>query len=488
MISRWIIVSLILAGTVGCVVDIGAPPKGPRIRVVSDIARTDTIDAEPSARMVIEVSESGARLTHSVTVIIGGLQFPAGIPGLQMVPIDTSRTRFFTITETTTDGNVPFFVKFGRRAGRAGIIVTVPDLQFRDTLWFTVLPGAPAQIAVKPSDTALVVGASYTQAADVLDRGGNPLNLKPLFASSDAALTVSPTGIVQANAIARARVDVSYAAPIGILRDTAMVSVVPDGRIAQGIATGGTSVTSAIGLRRLDGSLIKSFPTPHSPFQTAWSSDGLRIYYVGGSTNPNVATTWRLFALTVADGTIREIVPDSVSALSGELLDWPAPSHDDTWLYFSAIQPGTGTSIWRIHLDGSGAQQIVPATRSPHSPSPSPDGNRLAYVEGNDVKVLELVTGSVVTIPGTGADEVRWSPTGDRLATKGGAGIYVVNPDGSGIRQVVPGNPYWRGLEWSPDGRWIVARIDGVPSIIDWNTGLVLPTPLFGAGLGWAPK
>jgi Tol biopolymer transport system component len=106
----------------------------------------------------------------------------------------------------------------------------------------------------------------------------------------------------------------------------------------------------------------------------------------------------------------------------------------------------------------------------------------------NDIKVLDLQSGSTLTISGSGADEIRWSPTADRIATKGGAGLYVVNADGSGLTQLVE-NPYsFTGLDWSPDGRWIVANLNTTPTVLDTVTGLQLPLVFHGEGLSWSPR
>ena len=440
--------------------------------------------------MIVRVTQSGAQLQHDVSIMIAGVLLPDVTQGLEMTPIDTSLKVSGSITSVTSS-DVAFFVKFGKRVGSARIIITVSELQLTDTLWFTVKPGAPNHIRLKPADTAAVVGGTFTQDASIVDRSGNELAGRATFAATDAAITVSPTGSVRANTIGRTGISVTYAAPTGTLRDTAMVSVVPSGSIAQGIPAPGASVTSSIAIRRPDGSLIKGFSTPFSPFQTSWSPDGGRVYCVGASTDPTKPATYGLFALTVSDGSMRQIVPDSISALRGRLLDWPAPSRDDAWLYFSANELGVGPSVWRIHLDGTGAEQLVgpppPNTgEGPRSPSPSPDGTRIAYVYANDVKILNLTTRSTTSIHGTGADEVRWAPSGERLATRGGAGLYVVNSDGSGMRQIMPSLSFERGLEWSPDGRWVVVKTGSVATIVDPDTGLLLPTPLNGAGMAWS--
>jgi hypothetical protein len=493
MNSRWLLV-LPLVIALGCVVDIGGPPKGGRIRVVKDISRADTIDAEPPARMVIEVTGSDGHLDHDVVVNVAGLPSPLDPQQLGMLPMDTLRTQLGTLS-LTTNRQTSFLVKYGHLSGPGRILITVPELELADSVSFTVMPGDPAFIRLKPGDTAVIAGSSYTQDAIVIDRGGDDLGLRPTFSSSNPAVTVAPTGKVDGSAVGRAGILVRYSAPSGFLQETAMVSVVPPGEIAQAISAPGTTVTSAIGVRRTDGTMIKSYPTPQAPFEAIWSPDAAKVYYAGTDQQVN---TQRLYSLNIADGAIQAIVPDAVSGLSGRFLAWPAPSRDGVWIYFTAQEPGSFSSVWRIHPDGTGAEKLVGDAPPPgdfrfrNCPTPSPDGTRLAYTEksvnANDVDVLDLLTRTVTVIPGTGADEVRWSPTGNRLATRGGAGLYVVNPDGSGLRQIAGPISYFGGLDWSPDGAFIVVKMDSKPNIVDPDKGLFLPVPLDGSGLAWSSK
>lgn len=493
MNSRWLLPLLSLVTALGCVVDIGGPPKGAAIRVVRDISRADTIDAEPTARMVIEVTGSNGHLDHDVVVKVAGLPSPADPEELGMLPMDTLRTQLGSIA-LTTSRQTSFLVKFGRRAGPAALRISVPELELADSISFTVLPGDPAFIRLEPGDTAVMVGNSYSQDASIIDRGGNDLGLHATFSSSSPSVTVSPTGKVDGSAVGRAGIAVRYVAPSGLLQETAMVSVVPPGEIAQAISAPGATVTSAIGIRRTDGTSVKSYPTPQAPFEPTWSADGTKVYYVGTDQQSN---SQRIYSLNIADGAIQAIVPDTVSALSGRFLAWPAPSRDGVWIYFIAQEPGNFSSVWRIHPDGTGAEKLVgdapPAGdfQFRNCPTPSPDGTRLAYTEksvANDVDVLDLTTRAVTVITGTGADEVRWSPSGNRLATRGGAGLYVVNPDGSGLRQIAGPISYFSGLDWSPDGSFIVVKMDSKPNIVDPDKGLFLPVPLDGSGLAWSPK
>ncbi|HJQ52440.1 MAG TPA: hypothetical protein VJ825_01240 [Gemmatimonadaceae bacterium] len=462
--------------------------------MVRDISRADTIDAEPSARMVIEVTGPDGRLNHNVVVNVAGIPSPADPEQLGMLAMDTLGTQLGSIA-LTTSRQTSFRVKFGRRAGPAAIRITVPELELADSISFTVMPGDPAFIRLEPGDTAVMIGNSFTQDAIIIDRGGNDLGLHATFSSSSPAVTVASTGKVDGSAVGRAGIAVRYVAPSGLLQETAMVSVVPRGEIAQAISAPGATVTSAIGIRRTDGTMVRSYPTPQAPFEPIWSADATKIYYAGTDQQTN---SQRLYSLNIADGAIQPIVPDTVSALNGRFLAWPAASRDGMWIYFTAQEPGNFSSVWRIHPDGTGAEKLVGDAPPPgdfrfrNCPTPSPDGTRLAYTEksvtANDVDVLDLTTRAVTVITGTGADEVRWSPTGNRLATRGGAGLYVVNPDGSGLREIAGPISYFGGLDWSPDGAFISVKMDSKPNIVDPDNGLFLPVPLDGSGLAWSPK
>ena len=80
----------------------------------------------------------------------------------------------------------------------------------------------------------------------------------------------------------------------------------------------------------------------------------------------------------------------------------------------------------------------------------------------------------------------RWSPSGEWIAYLrspgfGAATIRLVRPDGSEDHQLLlDGRAYGlSGLDWSPDGAWLIAQGDGLLELIDASSGAPLP-------LGWS--
>jgi hypothetical protein len=110
-------VCLALATTAACVVDIGAPNRVPRISIISDISRTDTINAGPSKPIVIEISDSTCSLQNAVAVNITGTPTPTPEGDFGMFVMDQNGGPGGA-ANLMSSGKTTFQVFFGRRGLR----------------------------------------------------------------------------------------------------------------------------------------------------------------------------------------------------------------------------------------------------------------------------------------------------------------------------------------------------------------------------------
>jgi TolB protein len=123
---------------------------------------------------------------------------------------------------------------------------------------------------------------------------------------------------------------------------------------------------------------------------------------------------------------------------------------------------GEAGGVFVMNLDGSNQRLVAEGNAS--DPSWSPDGSKIVYSlntpeDGRtSLAILDLGTGAVTQpladLPGEQTDPA-WSPDGRWIAfdwyTPAGTGLYVVAPDGSGLRRLADGT----APSWSPDGTWL---------------------------------
>ncbi len=172
-----------------------------------------------------------------------------------------------------------------------------------------------------------------------------------------------------------------------------------------------------------------------------------------------------------ADGAdARALVPDLGLEYS------PAFSADGEWVVFTA-EPEGQADVYRIRPDGTGLEQLTDDPAFDDQGALSPDGRTLAFVSTRargtaDIWLLDLVskTASNLTDHASGNFRPRWSPDGawiaftsDRDAEPGdqpgmwehlqSTGVYVVRPDGTGLRRVTAPGGVAGSPAWSADGR-----------------------------------
>jgi Tol biopolymer transport system component len=383
----------------------------------------------------------------------------------------------FLADSTDASGEAHARIKLGPIAGPARLRVSVPALNRQAFATFTILPGRAFRVIAFPKDTALYVSGAFQSRGAVTDRFGNPRPDPVTYNKVSGSIAVSATGQVTASAISRA----SYEVRAGNVTDTGYLSVVPSGTIAAMRLPVSGSAAELVTLQ-LDGSSLQvlttlTLPTYDDP-NPRWHPDGTRIGYSAG-----VAGASRLFTVTM-NGAVSRLIMSPPADLIAET--WPHYTHDGAYVYFAGASPGANFMVWRVATDGTGAVRISPDSVSnivESRPAPSSDGTRIAYVyvpyappATIRVKYLAGDTTSTWFVYG---NTPRWDPRNDRLAyvAQYGGPISVINGDGTGARVISqPGRAYEeRTFDWSPDGRWIVARGSNVLELIDVTSGLTLP-------------
>jgi len=210
----------------------------------------------------------------------------------------------------------------------------------------------------------------------------------------------------------------------------------------------------------------------HSPafeFDPSWSPEGTQIAY--RSDRGNRSEIW----VMNADGTGQRRLTAGLSpawAPHGSSIAYASPGHDPN-------PPLSGISI--MNADGSG-QQRVPNTDGGEYPSWSPDGKRIAFnsnLSGDHVMYIVNVDGSgLVDLSSVGEGwQVDWSPDGASILFTSHrdhpdnyTDVYVMRPDGSGVRRLTDASAYTPA--WSPDGSHIVFCAPGLYVMRADGTGI----------------
>jgi len=444
--------------------------NGP-IRVIAGGGVTDTITATLPQALIVEVHDSTSKLATGVTVRFKSIiaTSPVNQPTLWVTPISSQTFNVLAVDTTDAQGRARTLVRFGAVVGTAGVEVSVPELGLIDTVSYTVKTGAPARLLVAPVDTSVTTGGTYQLRATMADRFNNPIaGSTPTFAGSN--VTVSSAGQVSApNAIARGRIVVTYRD----LTDTVSVSVVPKLPMV-------LTRSSKVELINADGSGSRTLAT---------TSDG--------SLSPTsvAATTSVVFyqGCPCSDSKLWVVDPGSTPRLllssAGHADAWPRLSPDGAWVYFVRDL----TTLWRVKLDGTGLDSLtsftspfVYGTQKVYSaPTISPDGRSVAIEDGNGVKIVDVATKATRTI-NTTCGYPRYSPDGASFACATLFNtIYVIATDGTGQRVLAnfpngDGPDELSGVDWTPDGKWVLAMPQTGAILVEVSTGTIVPLTALG--------
>jgi TolB protein len=468
------------------------PPTGsgaPELQIVAGAGATDTIAAIRRQPLVVRVVGANGKPLAGRVVLFAPT--PLTAPPSTPPPSSITSTTMAVETvegwapigagETDSDGRVAALVRMGVAAGPAGIVVSVPELGLAATATYTVTPGVARAFTVSPQDTAVYVGATLTLRAGMRDRAGNVRGDAVTYELTSSRATVVGSTL-SATAIGRVRLT----ARSGALSDTIGVSIVPRGTIAAYSRVMTTGHELAVYAFDLDGSNFrKVVPSVigsgyFGEMPPVWSRDGATIFYHDNKSD-HTRALWRV---DVATGASRRLLSPADQFVHEA---WPSRSADGQWVYFNGSAFNEAT-LFRVRTDGTGREQVSASGASQRHPSPSPDGTTVAFSSGGTLTVMNLASKQVTSL-GLTAAAPAWSPLGDLIAYVsasdyyGSGALHVVRPDGTGARAVTTSQGYVGRLDWSPDGKYLVAANNsGSLAVIDVASGEEMPVRLTVAG------
>ena len=152
-----------------------------------------------------------------------------------------------------------------------------------------------------------------------------------------------------------------------------------------------------------------------------------------------------------ADGSERKQLTDFAATSF-----YPSVSPDGNTIYFVSRHKGT-FDIYSMSLNGGDVEQLTNGIGTLYAPELSPNGNRIIFTNhGNGIWVMRADGNN--PHPLTTRDDIdpTWSADGSMIAfasnRSGDRQLYVMNYDGSDIRQITDLNNMGGRSTWSPDG------------------------------------
>jgi TolB protein len=249
----------------------------------------------------------------------------------------------------------------------------------------------------------------------------------------------------------------------------------PGGRIAFVRDVGQQSEVFSIepdgtGLRRLTRNRVEDT-------DPKWSPEGRRLLSSGSS------------GLVIRDA--RGKVLRRLPRTFGTEPRWSRDGRRIAYLEFQCDDPNERggplcADLWVVRSDGTGRRRLVRANVDVQDTDGryawAPDGRRLVYAafDPNALVIVNVADGAKRSLRGTrrvSARQPTWSPDGRLIAFLrrrgpggGGSEIYVVAPDGTGLRRLVRTRSDLETPRWSPDGSSIAyfRLINDTPGQEQW--------------------
>ncbi|MBC7878929.1 MAG: PD40 domain-containing protein [Anaerolineales bacterium] len=240
---------------------------------------------------------------------------------------------------------------------------------------------------------------------------------------------------------------------LGVLPSTLIPSPVPnfggDGSLAGKIAfTCYIKQIDQICLMNADGSDRKQITEMEATaFYASISPDGQKIYF-----SSRRSTGFEIHSVNLNGNGLQRLTKNIGSLYAPEL----SPNGD--WVVFT----NNGNGLWLMKPDGKNPHALT--TSDDIDPTWSADGSMIAFASSRaGLRQLFVMNADgsnirqVTNLPDMGGRS-SWSPDGTRLAFYAGPSpdrdVYIINVDGTGLVQLTDGGDNL-GPSWSPDGNWI---------------------------------
>ena len=194
--------------------------------------------------------------------------------------------------------------------------------------------------------------------------------------------------------------------------------------------------------------------TPLASFNATLSPDGSSVIYIVSN-----GSTSEIHELEIDSGRSSQLTSLGTSLGSPEI------SPDNNLIVFHYREGGGNLQLWLMEHDGSDPREFYSvAGRDAHDGTWSPDGSQILFAfgraENNKLYVTDL-NGREPHLLNDSIDtrgRSDWGP-GDLISLDMGDPfkheVYLMNADGSELRQVSQPGMNSQGASLSPDGRWI---------------------------------
>jgi TolB protein len=158
----------------------------------------------------------------------------------------------------------------------------------------------------------------------------------------------------------------------------------------------------------------------------------------------------------------------------------PVWSPDGAWVVFTSEREGSA-DLYRVRPDGSGLDRLTDSPAYDDQAAFAPDGRQLVFVSTRgdgtaDLWTLDLETRTAKPLASGPGGNFRpsWSPDGQWIAFSSDRGstlpfahgrwehlqiadVYIVHPDGSGVKRVTEHGNFCGSPKWSSDSRRVIA-------------------------------